>query len=62
MPILQKVYASASQLLPMELITDSSDLVRLIAVIAVMMLICFLVLTLMTFRMNVAKALKLGEE
>ena len=61
-PILQKVYASATQLLPMELITDSSDLVRLMAVITVMMVICFLVLTLMTFRMNVAKALKLGEE
>ena len=61
-PILQKVYASATQLLPMELITDSSDLIRLMCVIAVMMVICFLVLTLMTFRMNVAKALKLGEE
>ncbi|MBR6257749.1 MAG: ABC transporter permease [Lachnospiraceae bacterium] len=61
-PIIQKVYASATQLLPMELITDSSDLTRLMLVIAVMMLFCFLVLTLMTFRMNVAKALKLGEE
>ena len=61
-PILQKVYASATQLLPMEFITDSTDLIRLMAVIALMMIICFLVLTLMTFRMNVAKALKLGEE
>ena len=61
-PMLQKVYASATQLLPMEFITDSTDLLRLMAVIALMMIVCFLVLTLMTFRMNVAKALKLGEE
>ena len=61
-PMLQKVYASATQLLPMEFITDSTDIIRLICVIAVMMIICFLALTIMTYRMNVAKALKLGEE
>ena len=61
-PIIQKVYASTEQLLPMELITNSDDLVRLIAVIAVMMVICLSVLTVMLLKMNVAKALKLGEE
>ncbi len=61
-PIIQKVYASTEQLLPMELITNSDDLVRLIVVIAVMMVICLSVLTVMLLKMNVAKALKLGEE
>ena len=61
-PMLQKVYASSSQVLPMELITNETDLYRLIITISVMMLICLVVLTIMLLRMNVAKALKLGEE
>ena len=61
-PILQKVYASAEQLLPLELISDPADLIRLIVVIALVMLTCLAVLTVMLFKMNVAKALKLGEE
>lgn len=61
-PILQKAYASTSQILPMQLITNSADLVRLIAVIGTMMIVCLAVLTVMLLRMNVAKALKLGED
>ena len=61
-PILQKVYASSEQLLPLELISDPADLIRLIVVIALVMLVCLSVLTVMLFKMNVAKALKLGEE
>jgi putative ABC transport system permease protein len=61
-PILQKAYASTSQVLPMQLITNSTDLVRLIIVIGGMMIVCLAVLTVMLLRMNVAKALKLGED
>ncbi len=61
-PILQKAYASTSQVLPMQLITNDGDLVRLIVVIGGMMIICLAVLTVMLLRMNVAKALKLGED
>jgi putative ABC transport system permease protein len=61
-PMLQKAYASTTQLLPLQLITNDFDLVRLISVITVMMIICLVTLTGMLFRMNVAKALKLGEE
>ncbi len=61
-PILQNAYASTSQVLPMTLITDPEDLIRLIAVIAGMMLLCLVVITIMLLRMNVAKALKLGED
>ncbi len=61
-PILQKAYQSISQVLPMELITNPADIQRLVLVVAGVMLICIAVLTGMILRMNVAKALKLGED
>lgn len=61
-PIIQKAYASTAQVLPLELITNPFDIQRLIIVVGVVMIICLSVLTLMIMRMNVAKALKLGED
>lgn len=61
-PMLQKAYASTTQVLPLLLITNDMDTVRLIAVITGMMTVCLVTLTVMLFRMNVTKALKLGEE
>lgn len=61
-PILQQAYAAANQVLPMELITNSSDLFRLYGVIAGVMVVCLVVLIILLFKMNVTKALKLGEE
>jgi len=61
-PILQKAYQSTAQVLPMELITNPSDVQRLILVVGAVMLACIAVLTVMILRMNVAKALKLGED
>ena len=61
-PILQQVYASSTQLLPMVLITRTEDLWRLLAVIAAVLVVCLAVLCVLLLKMNVAKALKLGEE
>ena len=61
-PILQQVYASSIQLLPMVLITRAEDLWRLVAVIAAVLIACLAVLSVLLLKMNVAKALKLGEE
>lgn len=61
-PILQQAYASENQVLPMELITDAADMYRLYGVICAAMLIALLVLVILLFKMNVTKALKLGEE
>lgn len=61
-PILQDSYAAADQVLPMKLITDTSDLLRLYGVTAAVMVVCLLVITGIVFKLNVAKALKLGEE
>lgn len=61
-PMLQQAYAAADQVLPMKLITNADDMMRLYAVIAAAMVLCLAVLILLIFKLNVAKALKLGEE
>lgn len=61
-PILQHAYASANQVLPMKLIMEAADLYRLFAVIMAVVVICLGTLVGMLFKMNVTKALKLGEE
>ena len=61
-PILQQAYSSENQALPMRLITVASDMYRLYGVIAAVMIMVLLVLVFILFRMNVTKALKLGEE
>lgn len=61
-PIIQQAYAAENQVLPMRLVIEMSDLARLYGVIAAVMLLCLVVLILLIFKMNVTKALKLGEE
>lgn len=61
-PILQQAYASEEQVLPMQLIMNAADMYRLYAVIAITMLLALGVLVGIIFKMNVTKALKLGEE
>ena len=61
-PMLQQAYAAANQVLPMKLITNASDMMRLYTVIAGVMVLCLAVLILLLFKLNVTKALKLGEE
>lgn len=61
-PMLQMAYAAADQALPMKLITNPNDMLRLYAVIIGVVVVCLAVLIILLFKMNVAKALKLGEE
>ena len=61
-PMLQSAYAAADQVLPLKLITNQGDLARLYVVVAGVMIICLLVLVVLVLKLNVAKALKLGED
>ena len=61
-PMIQNAYAASDQVLPLELITNSSDLVELFIVIGVMMVVCLIVIARLAARMNITKALKLGED
>lgn len=61
-PMLQTAYAASNQVLPMKLIVNQTDMNRLYAVIAGVMVTCLLVLLVLVLRLNITKALKLGEE
>ncbi len=61
-PMLQTAYAASNQVLPMELITNPNDMIRLYSVVALVMAVCLSTLILLVFKLNVTKALKLGEE
>ena len=61
-PMLQRTYAAANQILPMRIISDAGDQMRMYGGILSAMLICLVVLTVLVFRLNITKALKLGEE
>ena len=61
-PMIQTAYAASNQVLPMQLITNQQDMFRLYGVVAGVMALCLLVLIVLVFKLNVTKALKLGEE
>ena len=61
-PIIQIAYSAADRVLPLELITQGSDIARLIIIIAAMFLICIAILINQVFRMKISQALKLGED
>lgn len=61
-PMIQYAYASANQVLPLKLVANVSDIEQLFLVIAVVLLICLIVLARIVAKMNITKALKLGED
>ena len=61
-PILQTAYSTTNQVLPLTLITKQSDMIRLYGVVGATMAICLVVLAVIVFKLNITKALKLGEE
>ena len=61
-PILQTAYATTNQVLPLTLITQKSDMIRLYGVVGVTMVVCLIVLAVIVWKLNITKALKLGEE
>lgn len=61
-PMIQIAYSGENQALPLTLITQGFDMVRLFTVITLMVLICLLILARLVFRMKISQALKLGED
>ena len=62
MPLIQLAYAASDNALPLELISHSTDSIRLFAVIGAVMLVCMFILGALISRMKVTQALKLGED
>lgn len=61
-PLIQIAYSSADQVIPMELISDGSDYLRLFSVIGAVILLCMVVLGVLISKIKIAQALKLGED
>ncbi|MBR3297243.1 MAG: ABC transporter permease, partial [Firmicutes bacterium] len=61
-PIIQIAYSAADRALPLELITKSTDVARLIIIIFIMFAACMGVLIRQVYGMKISQALKLGED
>lgn len=61
-PMLQTAYAVSEQVLPMKISSNPSDLLRLYDALAGVMIVCLFILIILVVKLNVTKALKLGEE
>ena len=61
-PLIQIAYSSADQVIPIEIVSESSDYVRLFAVIGVVILICMAILGVLISKIKISQALKLGED
>lgn len=61
-PLVQIAYASADQVIPIEIISQGSDYVRLFAVIGAIIFICMAILGALISKINISQALKLGED
>ncbi|MCR4791277.1 MAG: FtsX-like permease family protein [Lachnospiraceae bacterium] len=61
-PMLQTAYSSAAQVLPLVMIREPSDMVKLFVSIGLMLIVSIFVLTIIIKKQNMIRALKLGEE
>ena len=62
LPLIQIAYSPVDQVLPIEMISNSGDSVRLFTVIAVMIICCMVILAWLISKIRIAQALKLGED
>lgn len=62
MPLIQMAFASYDTVLPLQIVSDSSDMVRLFAVVGAMILVCMVILGWLISGMKITQALKLGED
>jgi len=61
-PLIQIAYSAADQVIPLEIISEGSDYVRLFAVIGTVIMICMVILGMLISKIKIAQALKLGED
>lgn len=61
-PLIQIAYSSADQVIPLEIVSDTGDYVRLFTVIGLAILICMFILGWLISKIKISQALKLGED
>jgi putative ABC transport system permease protein len=62
LPLIQIAYSAADQVLPLRLVTERGDYVKLFAVIGAMVICCMGILAWLISKIRIAQALKLGED
>ncbi len=62
MPLIQIAYSSSDNAIPLRVVSQQSDSVRLAIVVAAMIGLCLIILGVLINRMKIAQALKLGED
>lgn len=61
-PLVQIFYASTDQAVPLQVVFQTVDMIRLFSVIAIVIIICMVVLGKLINKINISQALKLGED
>ena len=61
-PLIQIAYSSSDQVLPLKIISETSDYIRLFVVIGVMIAACMAILGVLISKIRISQALKLGED
>lgn len=61
-PLIMIGYSSVDRVLPLEVISETNDYLRLGIVIGAMILVCMVILTVLISKIKVTQALKLGED
>lgn len=61
-PLVQIFYASTEQAIPLEVVNESLDMIRLFSIIGLVIVVCMIVLGRLISKINISQALKLGED
>lgn len=61
-PLYQMIYSSDQQVPPFKVISDIGDYLRLYTIVALMLILCFIIIGKLIFKINISQALKLGED
>ena len=61
-PLVQIFYASTEQAIPLEVVNQTLDMVRLFSIIGIVIVVCMVVLGKLISKINISQALKLGED
>ena len=61
-PLVQIFYSTTKQAVPLEVVSERMDMIRLFGVIGAVILVCMVVLGVLISRINISQALKLGED
>ena len=62
LPLIQAAYSGTDQILPVRIVSQASDSIRLFVIIGLMIVVCMVVLIWLISKIHIAQALKLGED